>query len=332
MSFDALVIDKDASGTISVALKELPDSALPDGNVTVRIHYSCLNYKDALCLTGAGNLVGRWPHVPGIDFSGIVETSKDSRYRPGDAVILTGWRVGETWWGGYAQRACVNADWLVPLPPELDLRQAMILGTAGLTAMLALERLEQLGLAPQDGEVLVTGAAGGVGSLALTLLTKAGYNAAALTGRTELADYLTGLGARRIVDRAELGTLTGKPLESQNWAGAIDTVGGVVLARVLAQMKAGACVAAIGLAGGAQVPATVIPFLLRGISLLGIDSVMKPFDARRKAWARLASIFGGGNALERLASETQPGDLPRHARDILAGRLRGRLVVRLISD
>ncbi|MCA4909836.1 MAG: oxidoreductase, partial [Methylobacterium sp.] len=273
MGFEALLVDKLADGRVNAMVTTLEESALPpEGNVTVRVEYSTVNYKDGLCITGGGGLVRSYPHVPGIDFAGMVEASDDARYKPGDKVVLTGWRVGEIWWGGYAEKARVKADWLVPLPAGLTTRQAMAVGTAGFTAMLAVMALEAHGLAPAKGEVLVTGAAGGVGSVATAILAKRGYQVAAVTGRPEQEDYLRGLGASRIVPRAELADAPARPLDKETWAGCIDNVGGTMLARVLSQTKYNGSVAAVGLAGGANLPTTVIPFLLRGVNLLGIDS------------------------------------------------------------
>lgn len=267
-----------------------------------------------------------YPHVPGIDFAGTVEASDDARYKSGDKVVLTGWRVGEVWWGGYAQKARVKADWLVPLPDGLTTRQAMAVGTAGFTAMLALLALEDHGLTPGDDPVLVTGAAGGVGSVAVSLLAKLGYKVAAVTGRPETADYLMGLGASQIVPREDINEAIKRPLESETWAGCIDAVGGEMLARVLGQMKYGASVAAVGLAGGASFPASVVPFLLRGVNLLGIDSVMRPYEDRVRAWQRIASDL----PMDKLDAMIQPAglaDLPQLGADILKGKVQGRVVV-----
>jgi acrylyl-CoA reductase (NADPH) len=271
-------------------------------------------------------MVRTYPHVPGIDFSGTVEVSQDPRYRVGDRVVLTGWRVGETHWGGFAEKARIKADWLVPLPAGLSTRDAMAVGTAGLTAMLAIQALEDHGMAPGTGEVLVTGAAGGVGSVAVALLSALGYEVAAVTGRPETEAYLRDLGAARIVPRADLAETVKRPLESETWAGCIDAVGGAMLARVLGQMKYGASVAAVGLAGGAAVPASVIPFLLRGVNLLGIDSVLRPFADRQRAWARIAENL----PLQKLHSMLRPAglaDLPILGAAILKGEVQGRVVV-----
>ncbi|MFZ0257859.1 MAG: MDR family oxidoreductase [Gammaproteobacteria bacterium] len=327
MSFKALLIEKAEDGTVSQSVQEIGEDRLPAaGEVTVAVEYSTVNYKDGLCLTGSGGLVRSYPHVPGIDFAGTVAASQDSRYKPGDQVVLTGWRVGELWWGGYAQKARVKADWLVPLPEGLKTRQAMAVGTAGFTAMLAVLALEDHGLHPGQGEVLVTGAAGGVGSVATAILAKLGYQVAAVTGRPEAAAYLRELGAHRIVPREELNETGKRPLETETWAGCVDAVGGPMLARVLGQMKYGCSVAAVGLAGGTELPATIIPFLLRGISLLGIDSVMRPYEDRVRAWDRIATDL----PIERLEAMIQPAtlaDIPELGRAILKGRVKGRVVV-----
>ncbi len=273
--FNALVVEKDeASGKTSASVQRIGEDRLPAGDVTVAVEYSTVNYKDGLCIGPGGGLVRTYPHVPGIDFAGTVEASDDDRYKPGDKVVLTGWRVGESHWGGYAQKARVKADWLVPLPDGITTRQAMAVGTAGFTSMIAVLALEAHGLKPGSGPVLVTGASGGVGSVATAILANLGYEVAAVTGRPQSADYLKSLGASRIVARKEINEAIKKPLEAETWAGCIDAVGGEMLARVLGQMKYGTSVAAVGLAGGATYPGSVIPFLLRSVNLLGIDSVM----------------------------------------------------------
>ncbi|MGB0251979.1 MAG: oxidoreductase, partial [Paracoccaceae bacterium] len=283
--FNALVVNKDEeSGKTSAAVEQISTDQLPEGNVVVNVEYSTVNYKDGLCIGPGGGLVREYPHVPGIDFAGTIESSDDPRYSAGDSVVLTGWRVGEVHWGGYAQKARVNADWLVPLPSGLSSRQAMAVGTAGFTAMLAVTALEDHGLKPDQGPVLVTGAAGGVGSVATAILANLGYEVAAVTGRPETEEYLRALGATQIVPREEINETVKRPLERETWAGCVDAVGGDMLARVLGQMKYGGSVSAVGLAGGAGLPATVIPFLLRGVNLLGIDSVMQPYDNRLRAW------------------------------------------------
>ena len=327
MSFKALVVDKSGQSEASASLQTLTEDQLPSGNVTVAIEYSTVNYKDGLCLQpSGGGLVRNYPHVPGIDFAGTVHDSTDPRYQPGDNVVLTGWRVGETHWGGFAQRARVNADWLVPLPKGLTTKQAMAVGTAGFAAVLAVNALEQHGLNPDQGEVLVTGASGGVGSIATAILGNAGYQVAAVTSRPETADYLKSLGANRIVARQEIDTVSKKPLESETWAGCVDPVGGDMLARVLGQMKYGGSVAAVGLAGGAKLPTTVIPFLLRGINLLGIDSVLQPYENRLRAWQRIATDL----PLEKLDAMIRVAGLaevPMLAAEILKGQIKGRVVI-----
>jgi len=324
----ALMVRKDGDEKPVAGVEDITEDMLPqvDGGVTVAVEYSTVNYKDGLCIGPGGGLVRNYPHVPGIDFAGTVEASDDDRYKPGDKVVLTGWRVGEAHWGGYAQKARVKADWLVPLPKGLDARQAMAVGTAGFTAMLAVNALEDHGMTPEQGEVLVTGAAGGVGSVATAILAGLGYEVAGVTGRPETADYLTGLGASRIVARDEINETTKRPLEAETWAGCVDAVGGAMLARVLGQMKYGASVAAVGLAGGAGLPATVIPFLLRGVNLLGIDSVMQPYDNRLRAWDRIARDLPM-DKLEAMIVPATLEDLPKLGADILKGQVRGRVVV-----
>lgn len=324
--FRALVVEKDAEGATHAAVQDVADDQLPAHDVTVAVEYSTLNYKDGLCLGPGGGLVRTYPHVPGVDFSGVVEASSDARYAVGDRVVLTGWRVGEAWWGGYATRACVKADWLVPLPAGISTRAAMAVGTAGFTAMLAVMALEDHGLVPNAGEVLVTGAAGGVGSVAVALLAGLGYDVAAVTGRPETEGYLRGLGATRIVPRAELAEVVKRPLEAETWAGCIDAVGGAMLARILGQMKHRTSVAAVGLAGGAGLPASVVPFLLRGINLLGIDSVLSPYAERVLAWERLARDLPM-EKLEAMVQMAGLGDLPKLGAAILKGEVQGRVVV-----
>ncbi len=325
--FRALVLERDVEGQANAVLRQLDTDDLPQGEVTVAVQFSTLNYKDGLCLSATGGgLVRNYPHVGGIDFAGTVEASDDARYKPGDKVVLTGWRVGEVHWGGYAQKARVKADWLVPLPTGLTTRQAMAVGTAGLTAMLAIQALEDHGLTPDKGEVLVTGAAGGVGSVAVTLLASLGYSVAAVTGRPETETYLRDLGASRIIPRAELAETVKRPLEAETWAGCVDAVGGAMLARVLGQMKYGASVAAVGLAGGSGLPASVIPFLLRGVNLLGIDSVMKPHADRVRAWDRIAAHLPLVK-LEAMIRQVTLADLPDLSAAIIQGRVQGRIVV-----
>jgi acrylyl-CoA reductase (NADPH) len=324
--FTALVVEKDDAGRTTAAVQTLPDDRLPPGDVTVAVEYSTLNYKDGLCLGPATGMVRSYPHVPGVDFAGTVEASDDPRYKPGDKVVLTGWRVGEWHWGGYATKARVKADWLVHLPQGLTNRQTMAVGTAGFTAMLAILDLQDHGLTPDKGEVLVTGAAGGVGSVATAILAKLGYRVAAVTGRPETEAYLRDLGAARIIPRAELAETVKRPLETEAWAGCVDAVGGTMLARVLGQMQYGTSVAAVGLAGGSLVPASIIPFLLRGINLLGIDSVLRPYEDRVRAWDRIARDL----PLDKLEAMIRPAslaELPDLGAAILKGEVQGRVVV-----
>jgi acrylyl-CoA reductase (NADPH) len=325
--FDALMVTKDdESGKTSAAVTQINLDQLPAGDVTVAVEYSTVNYKDGLCIGPGGGLVRNYPHIPGIDFAGTVEASDDDRYKPGDKVVLTGWRVGEAHWGGYSQKARVKADWLVPLPKGLDTRQAMAVGTAGFTAMLAVMALEDHGLKVGQGPVLVTGAAGGVGSVAVAILAALGHEVAGVTGRPETSDYLKSLGASQIVAREEINETVKRPLEGETWAGCVDAVGGEMLARVLGQMKYGASVSAVGLAGGAGLPATVIPFLLRGVNLLGIDSVMQPYENRLRAWERVAKDLPMAK-LEDMVVPATLKDLPQLGKDILKGQVRGRVVV-----
>jgi acrylyl-CoA reductase (NADPH) len=324
--FNALVVNKDEDEKTSAAVEQISVDQLPEGNVTVAVEYSTVNYKDGLCIGSGGGMVRNYPHVPGIDFSGTVEASDDDRYSPGDKVVLTGWRVGEVQWGGYSQKARVNADWLVPLPELISSKQAMAIGTAGLTAMLAIIALEQHGLQKSNGSILVTGGSGGVGSVAIAILSNLGYEVATVTGRPESADYLKSLGASIIVPREELNEAIKRPLEKQVWSGCVDTVGGEMLARVFGQMFYGSSVAAVGNAGGARLPASVMPFILRGVNLLGIDSVMQPYQNRLKAWERLASDLPM-DKLEAMITPATLSDLPRLGSDILKGRVRGRVVV-----
>ncbi|WP_018938116.1 MULTISPECIES: MDR family oxidoreductase [unclassified Thioalkalivibrio] len=326
-SFKALLLEPQPDGPVAT-IRTLTLDDLPAGEVLLQVHYSGLNYKDGMILQGRGNLVRDYPHVPGIDLAGTVLESSDPRYRPGDPVVLTGYRVGEAHWGGYAQRARVRGDWLIAQPPGYSARQAMAAGTAGFTAMLAVQALEDHGLQPSTGEVLVTGASGGVGSIAVRLLARLGYTVTAVTGRPENANYLHQLGASAIVAREALADAPAKPLLGERWAGCVDTVGGDMLAHVLAGMAYGRSVAACGLAGGAQLQTTVLPFLLRGINLLGIDSVLCPAERRRGTWERLAALLPGDD-LDAITSEIGLEDLPDYGESILKGQIRGRTVVRL---
>lgn len=326
MSFRALVTDRSPDGTVRSGMETLSEEQLPTGNVLVAVEWAGLNYKDALCLTGQGNLVRNYPHVCGIDFAGRVVESSDERYHPGQAVLLTGWRVGELHWGSYAQLARVEADWLVPLPRRFSSRTAMMLGTAGLAAMLAVNRLQAEGIRAGEGEVLVTGAGGGVGSIAVLLLSRLGYEVAALTGRAELGERLTRLGASRIVTRDEVLKPTGKVLDKELWSGAIDSVGGPLLGEVLKKVRYGGTVAAVGNAGGRNWDASVIPFILRNISLCGVDTVMQPFEVRRSAWDRLTTLFVPA-AFEPMLTEAGLEDLPALADKMLKGEVVGRVIV-----
>jgi acrylyl-CoA reductase (NADPH) len=306
-------------------LKKLDESQLPPGDVSVRVEYSTLNYKDALAITGKGPVVRQFPMVPGIDFAGTVEHCNSPSYRSGDKVLLNGWGVGEVHWGGLAQLARVKADWLIPLPEALTARQAMALGTAGYTAMLSVMALERHGITPGDGEILVTGAAGGVGSVAVALLSKLGFQVAAMTGRPAESDFLRELGAAQILDRAPFAA-AGKPLAKERWAGAIDVVGSHTLANVCASLRYGGVVAACGLAGGMDFPATVAPFILRGITLAGIDSVMRPRPDRVEAWRRLSRDLEI-KKLELLAVEISLAEALARASAFLEGQVRGRIIV-----
>lgn len=326
MSFKALLVEKNDASEITAEVRALTEDQLPKGEVMVAVEYSTINYKDGLCLQGSGGLVRNYPHVPGIDFAGTVESSEDLRYEPGDKVVLTGWRVGEAHWGGFSQKARVKADWLVPLPEGLSTKHAMAIGTAGFAAILAVIALEDHGLKPDQGEVLVTGASGGVGSITTAIFENLGYEVAAVTGRPETADYLKSLGASRIVAREDIDTVSKRPLESETWAACVDAVGGAMLARVLGQLKYGASVAAVGLAGGAALPASVIPFLLRGVNLLGIDSVMQPYEQRVRAWQRVASDLPL-KKLDAMIYEASLAEVPALGSQILKGQIKGRVVV-----
>jgi len=325
VSFSALVLDQ-SDDKVGASIKRLDKSALPEGDVTVDIAYSTLNYKDGMVLGGIGRLVRNYPHIPGIDFAGVVSSSETPDFSPGDSVVLTGWRVGEVHWGGFAQRARVRSEWLTPLPDGLSALHAMAIGTAGFTAMLAVMALEESGLAPDRGAVLVTGANGGVGGVALSILAKLGYRVSASTGRPEHADHLRALGASEIIDRAELASVPERPMLSERWAGAVDAVGGATLSSILAQLSYGGSVAACGLAGGSKLDTTNIPFLLRGVNLLGIDSVMCPAARRIVAWDRLAKELPREN-LDALTEIVPLADLPALGPKILKGETRGRIVV-----
>jgi acrylyl-CoA reductase (NADPH) len=324
-SFRALVLDQNDDGQ-TVSLQDLDPDQLPDGDVTIDVEWSSLNYKDGMILRGIGRLVRNFPHVPGVDLAGTVTESASAAFSPGDKVVLTGFRVGEAWWGGYAQRARVKSEWLVKVPQSLTTRQTMEIGTAGLTAMLCIDALERDGVTAGAGPVLCTGAAGGVGSYAVHLLAKLGYEVTASTGRPAEAGYLKQLGAAEVIDRAELAEAPAKPLLSERWAGCVDAVGGATLAHVLAEMRYGASVAACGNTAGNDVPTSVLPFILRNVRLLGVDSVMVPADARAPQWARLGELVDP----DFLAASTTVvglGDLEAAAGEILAGQVRGRVLV-----
>jgi len=325
MSFRALVLEKDADG-VSADIRDLDDADLPAGEVTVEVAYSTLNYKDGMILNGIGGMVRAFPHVPGIDYVGKVTASEQPDYAPGDAVILTGWEVGEAHWGGYAQKARAKAGWLVPLPDGLTPKRAMALGTAGFTAMLCVLALEEHGLEPGAGEVLVTGAAGGVGSVAVAVLSALGHHVVAGTGRPETHDYLRGLGAADFIDRAELATESKRVMQSERWAGVVDTVGSRILANAIAATRSHASVAACGLAAGGDLPATVYPFILRGVNLLGVESIRTPFARRVRAWDRLARDLPM-DKLDAMTETIPLGDLMDRSKRILAGQVRGRTVV-----
>lgn len=321
----ALILEQQDGKTIA-AVQAVDDSLLPQGNVTVDVQWSSLNYKDALAITGKGKIIRNFPMVPGIDFAGTVYASDDARYTPGQHVLLTGWGVGENHWGGLSSRARVNGDWLVPQPAGLDGRKAMIIGTAGFTAMLCVMALEDAGVRPEDGEIVVTGASGGVGSTAIALLHKLGYQVAAVSGRESTHDYLRALGANRILGREEFAET--RPLEKQIWAGAVDTVGDKVLAKVLAQMNYGGCVVACGLAGGFALPTTVMPFILRNVRLQGVDSVMTPAARRAQAWQRLVNDLPE-SFFAQSATEISLDQAPVYADKIINNQIQGRTLVKI---
>jgi acrylyl-CoA reductase (NADPH) len=322
--FNAILIERDER-PYRATLTQLEEARLPAGEVTVRVDYSTLNYKDALAITGKAPVVRQFPMVPGVDFAGTVDASEHPSYRAGDRVLLNGWGVGETHWGGLAQRARVKGDWLIPLPAAFTLRQSMAIGTAGYTAMLCVMALERHGVTPGSGEILVTGAAGGVGSVAVAVLAKLGFRVAAVTGRLAEAEYLKRLGAAEILDRT-LFTAQGKPLAKERWAGAVDVVGSHTLANVCAALRYRGVVAACGLAGGMDFPASVAPFILRGITLAGVDSVMCPRADRLEAWRRLSHDLDIGR-LELLTEEIGLSQAIDLAGALLEGRVRGRVVV-----
>lgn len=326
MTFRALVLSQGADRKVSGAVETLPEEKLPAGDVTVAIDYSTLNYKDGLVLTTGGGLVKTWPHVGGIDFAGTVEKSDNAGFKVGDKVVLNGWRVGELHWGGYATKARVKGDWLVKLPATISSKRAMAIGTAGYTSMLCVMALEKHGIKPASGEILVTGAAGGVGSVAVAILGKLGYNVVAATGRPQEGDYLKSLGATTILDRKELTEAPDRPLLSERFAGVVDTVSGVMFAKALAQVKYGGAAAVCGLAAGPSFPGSILPFILRGVSVYGIDSVMLPKGPREEAWKRLGTDLPL-DKLDSTVSEAGLSDLMALAPKILKGEVRGRVVV-----
>ena len=325
-SFKALVATKGETGP-SLAFTDFAESDLMEGDVTVRVTHSTVNYKDGLAITGRAPVVRRWPMIPGIDFAGRVETSEHPDFKPGDLVVLNGWGTGETHLGAYAQKSRVKGDWLVPLPAGLNPDEAMAIGTAGYTAMLCVLALEKHGLKPADGPVVVTGAAGGVGSVAVALLAKAGWHVIASTGRAEEAEYLKGLGAAEIIDRAELSA-PGRPLGQERWIAGVDAVGSHTLANLLSMTKYGGAIAACGLAQGMDLPASVAPFILRGVALLGVDSVMCPKPRRLEAWARLAADLDR-DRLALMTTRVPLTDVIDTARAIVDGKVRGRVVVEI---
>ena len=325
-TFKAIVVDKAESGQ-TVRLADFDERELMEGDVTVGVEYSTLNYKDGLALTGKAPVVRRFPMIAGIDFAGTVQSSSHPGWKPGDKVILNGWGLGETHLGGYAQKARVKGDWLVRLPQSMSTRQAMAIGTAGYTAMLAVMALERAGVAPARGAVIVTGAAGGVGSVAIALLAKLGYTVIASTGRPAESDYLKGLGATEVIERKEL-TGPVRPLSKERWAGGIDAVGSTTLANVLSMTRYGGAVAACGLAGGMDLPTSVAPFILRGVSLIGIDSVMCPLAMRQQAWGRLETDLDQAK-IAAMTAEIGLGEVVDAGARVVAGEVRGRIVVKV---
>ncbi|MCL6361172.1 oxidoreductase [Pectobacterium polaris] len=322
----ALVLEQ-SDGLTHAQIREIDAEQLPAGDVTVDISWSGINYKDALAITGKGKIIRNFPMVPGIDFVGTVRHSDSDRFSVGQPVILTGWGVGENHWGGLAQQARVKSDWLVPLPASLDARKAMILGTAGFTAMLCVMALEDGGITPESGDIIVTGASGGVGSTAVALLAELGYQVTAVSGRADNTDYLKKLGAKQVLDRSEFSG-SPRPLEKQRWAGAVDTVGDNVLATLLAQMDYNATVAACGLAGGVALPTTVMPFILRNVRLQGVDSVMAPLARRQQAWERLAAILPE-SFYQQVTQEIGLKDVPAVAAALLENKVTGRTLVKI---
>ncbi len=325
--FDALILTQEEKKTFA-NIKQLTLADLPEGDVLVNVQYSSLNYKDGLAITGKGKICRQFPMVPGIDFVGTVESSDNPQFKAGQTVLLTGWGVGETHWGGMAQKARVKADWLVSLSSNLAPQNAMMIGTAGLTAMLCVQALEDAGITPEKGEILVTGASGGVGSVAVTLLSKLGYQVVAVTGRaSDNADWLMQLGATRVIDRSEFEG-EGRPLDKQRWAGAVDTAGSKILANILSQIDYDGAVAICGLAGGYDLPTTVMPFILRGVKLLGVDSVYISRERREKAWTRIADILPT-TYFEQSCTQISLNDVPKAAEQITLGQIKGRVLIAL---
>ena len=324
-TFRALILEN-TSGKTEAVVREFTTDLLPAGDVLVSVAYSSLNYKDALAVTNRGKIVRRFPIVPGIDFSGVVTKSTSATFQPGDPVVLTGWGVGEEHWGGFAQLARVKSEWLLPLPQGLTLKQAMQIGTAGLTAMFCVMALEEHGARPDTGEIIVTGATGGVGCVAVMLLEKLGYKVVASTGKADAHEFLKSLGAQEVIDRGELATPSNKPLQRGRWAGAVDSVGGETLAALLRQMAHDGCVTAVGLAGGAELHATVYPFILRAVSLIGISSGSMTTERRRMAWTRLAAELSM-DALDRLTRTAGLADVPALSEQMMNGRIRGRVII-----
>ncbi|WP_240374418.1 NADPH:quinone oxidoreductase family protein [Bacillus piscicola] len=328
-NFQALVVNKNGEKDILVDLKERTKDDLPQGEVLIKVHYSSVNYKDGLASIPNGNIVKGYPIVPGIDLAGIVESSDDSRYASGDEVIVTSYGLGVSHDGGFSEYARVPSEWVVPLPDGLTLKESMIYGTAGFTAALSILRLEEEGVKPDSGPVLVTGATGGVGSMAVAMLAKLGYEVVASTGSTEQIDYLKSLGASEVISRSDVNPEKIRPLDKQRWAGAVDPVGGETLAYILSTLKYGGTAAVSGLTGGGKVPTSVFPFILRGANLVGIDSVYCPMERRRKVWDKLASDFKIAKHLEEIADEITLSDLPSTLSDILQGAVTGRKVVKI---
>lgn len=325
--FKALILNQQDKKTIA-EICQIDESQLPEGEVLIDVDYSSLNYKDGLAITGKGKIVRQFPMVPGIDLAGQVVESKDGRYQAGDNVVLTGWGVGEGHWGGMAEKASLKADWLVPLPQGMTGKQAMMIGTAGLTAMLCVQALEDSGIKPESGEILVTGASGGVGSVAVTLLAQLGYQVVAVTGRVEEnGELLKQLGASRVIPRSELEEPI-RPLDKQLWAGAVDTAGSKILAKVLTQISYDGAVAACGLANGFDLPTTVMPFILRGVKLLGVDSVSCPYARRMAAWKRVAEILPA-SYYQQACHEIDLEQAAEYAEDITNGQVTGRIVIKL---